>query len=90
MDTGPYEILYTSTVPPQARTGSCGSDTLSDDDLSQFVSHDNSPKRKAATKKKLKPGEQPKPQNRGRKPGQSKPCVDLRAVVELGNIDLVQ
>lgn len=80
MDTAALDLLYTrSNMAAQGRTGSVGSDTLSDDDISQlhYVAPDNSPKRKPTQKRRLKPGEQAKPQNRGRKPGQSKPCVVL-------------
>lgn len=53
------------------RTDSTGSDAMSDDD---YVPYPEPPKKKPGTKRKVsKPGEQQKPQNRGRKPGQSKP-----------------
>lgn len=88
MDTGALDLYSRNNMATQGRTGSVGSDTLSDDDIAQihFVAPDNSPKRKPAQKRRLKPGEQAKPQNRGRKPGQSKPCVVLLLSVSINTL----
>ncbi|XP_060569975.1 ETS-related transcription factor Elf-3-like isoform X3 [Ruditapes philippinarum] len=57
--------LYTRL---HGRNDSTGSDVMSDDD---YVPYPEPTKKKPATKRKVsKPGEQQKPQNRGRKPGQ--------------------
>ncbi|XP_052800153.1 ETS-related transcription factor Elf-3-like isoform X1 [Mya arenaria] len=76
MDTSAFDLLYKNSALPTAnpRTGSC-SDTFSDDEVPSAVLTKNPTEqthrnKKPSPRRKQKSGEQGKPQNRGRKPGQ--------------------